>query len=115
MRLNADYEVSDKTGLDALTGKGAFFLVGKAADLGADLVKKFREVGLANADMLNFALLSNVELLGATSGSLWYVKGEEKAEVEAKCTAETMEKAVTEKLESSIPLVGVVDESNYQM
>ena len=112
MRLNADYEVSDKAGLDALTGKGAFLLVGKAADLGADLVKKFREVGLANADMYNFAILNNGDLIGAKDGSLWHVKGDDKSEVEAKSTAETMEKAVTDKLESSIPLVGVVDESN---
>lgn len=37
-----------------------------------DLVKKFREVGLANADQFNFALLGDASLVaGAAAGSLY--------------------------------------------
>lgn len=92
MRLNADQSVTTKDNLDSLSTKGVFLLATDKSD--ADLLAKFREVGLANADQFNFALLGDNSLVGAADKSLWFVKGEEKKEISAAVTAADMENLV---------------------
>jgi len=70
-------------------------------------------VGLANADQFNFALLGDSSLVeGSSAKSMWLVKGDEKKELAKDITKDTMEKTITDHVESSIPLVGPVNEEN---
>lgn len=92
-------------------GKGVVLLVAAKGD--ADLVAKFREVGLANSDQFNFALLADAALVeGATAKSVWIVKGDEKTELVKEATKDNVEKSVSDHVEASIPLVGPVNEEN---
>jgi len=102
--------VTTKENLDSLATKGVFLLATDKSD--ADLLAKFREVGLANADQFNFALLGDNALVGATPKSLWFVKGDEKKEIAKEVTSADMESLVQKYVEDQIPLVGPVNEEN---
>lgn len=70
-------------------------LVGAKGD--ADLTSKFREVGLANADQFNFALLGDAALVeGSSAKSMWLIKGDEKKELAKEANKDSMEKTITD-------------------